>query len=188
MRRKKPGAPARWERGSGRRITPSAKQGQPRLRFSWNTPLFPSSHTEGVLYCATQYAMRSPDRGESWQRIENGLSSWFGFPVAIDRRSRTLFVHPMESDEYRMPTDGKFRMFRSRDGGDSWEPLSKGLPQQRAYMGVLRGALDVDHLDPCGVYVGTTAGTVYASRDAGDSWTELPCTLPKILCVEAFRV
>ncbi len=129
---------------------------------------------------------RSRDGGESWQRIENGLSSWFGFPVAIDRRSRTLFVHPMESDEYRMPTDGKFRMFRSRDGGDSWEPLSNGLPQQRAYMGVLRGALDVDHLDPCGVYVGTTAGTVYASRDAGDSWTELPCTLPRVLSVSVF--
>ena len=130
---------------------------------------------------------RSRDGGDNWQRIENGLPSWFGFPVAIDRRSRALFVHPMESDEYRMPTDGKFRMFRSRDGGDSWESLSKGLPQQRAYMGVLRGALDVDHLDPCGVYVGTTAGTVYVSNDAGDSWTELPCTLPRVLSVSVFN-
>ncbi len=130
---------------------------------------------------------RSRDGGDNWERIENGLPSWFGFPVVIDRRSRTLFVHPMESDEYRMPTDGKFRMFRSRDGGDSWESLSKGLPQKSAYMGVLRGALDVDHLDPCGVYVGTTAGTVYVSNDAGDSWTELPCTLPRVLSVSVFN-
>ena len=130
---------------------------------------------------------RSRDGGDSWQRIENGLPSWFGFPVAIDRRTRTLFVHPMESDEYRMPVDGQFRMYRSLDGGDCWEPLTNGLPQHGAYMGVLRGALDVDHLDPCGVYVGTTAGTVYVSNDAGDSWTQLPCTLPRVLSVSVFN-
>ncbi len=92
----------------------------------------------------------------------------------------------MESDEYRMPVDGQFRIYRSRDGGDRWEPLTNGLPQHGAYMGVLRGALDVDHLDPCGVYVGTTAGTVYVSNDAGDSWTQLPCTLPRVLSLSVF--
>ncbi len=130
---------------------------------------------------------RSRDGGDSWERIENGLPNWFGFPIAMDRRTRTIFVHPMESDEYRMPADGKFRMYRSRDGGDSWEPLTDGLPQQGAYMGVLRSALDCDQLDPCGVYVGTTAGTVYASNNAGDSWTQFPCTLPRVLSVTVFH-
>ena len=93
---------------------------------------------------------------------------------------------PLESDEYRMPPEGKFRVYRSRDGGDSWEALSKGLPQERAYMGVLRGAMDVDHLDPCGVYLGTTAGSVFVSNDGGDSWVQLPCTLPRVLSVSVF--
>jgi photosystem II stability/assembly factor-like uncharacterized protein len=129
---------------------------------------------------------RSSDGGEHWERIENGLGYWFGFPIAMDRNTRTLFVIPLESDEYRVPPEGRLRVFRSTDGGDAWEPLENGLPQEHAYMGVLRGAMDVDHLDPCGVYFGTTAGTVHVSADGGDSWTQLPCHLPRILSVTAF--
>ncbi len=129
---------------------------------------------------------RSRDGGESWQRIENGLGSWFGFPIAVDRRSGAVYVVPLESDEYRIPSEGKLRVYRSRDRGESWQPLSRGLPQERAYMNVLRGAMDVDHLDPCGVYLGTTAGTVYFSNDGGDSWSQLPCTLPRVLSVSVF--
>ena len=85
-----------------------------------------------------------------------------------------------------MPVDGAMRVFRSRDRGDSWEPLANGLPQQHAYAGVLRGALAVDHLEPCGVYFGTTAGSVHFSNDGGESWTSPQCMLPRVLCVEAF--
>ncbi len=126
---------------------------------------------------------RSRDAGETWKRTEEGLPSQFGFPIAMDRSTKDLFVVPLESDEYRIPVDAKLRVYRSRDGADSWEPLSRGLPQEHAYMGVLRSALDVDHLDPCGVYVGTTSGSVFVSNDAGDSWRELPGTLPRVLCV-----
>ena len=129
---------------------------------------------------------RSRDGGETWQRIENGLGSWFGFPIVIHRATKTLYVVPLESDEYRIPTDGKFRVFRSRDGGDSWEPLSNGLPQENAYMGVLRGAMAVDDLEPAGVYVGTTAGSLHVSNDAGETWTQVPCVLPRVLSVSVF--
>jgi photosystem II stability/assembly factor-like uncharacterized protein len=129
---------------------------------------------------------RSNDGGETWQRNEKGLASWFGFPIAMDRATRALFTVALESDEYRMPADGALRVCRSRDGGDSWECLTNGLPQNNAYMGVLRGAMDVDNLDPCGVYFGTTAGTVHISTDGGDSWVQLPCNLPRILSVSVF--
>ncbi len=129
---------------------------------------------------------RTRDGGAGWERIENGLPSSFGFPLVIDGRTKTLYASMLESDEYRMPVDGALRVHRSRDGGDSWEPLTKGLPQEHAYTAVLRSAMSTDHLDPCGVYFGTTAGDVYVSADGGDSWRALPCRLPRVLTVEAF--
>jgi photosystem II stability/assembly factor-like uncharacterized protein len=124
--------------------------------------------------------------GDTWEAAENGLPSGFGFPIAVDRTSGRVYAAPLESDEHRMPVDGALRVFRSGDGAASWQALAAGLPQTRAYMGVLRGALDVDALDPCGVYFGTTAGTVHFSADGGDSWRTLPCTLPRVLSVSAF--
>lgn len=129
---------------------------------------------------------RTRDGGDRWERIENGLASWFGFPIALDPHTRALFAFPMESDEYRLPVDGKFRVYRSRDEGDSWEPLARGLPETPSYAGVLRGAMAVDGLDPAGVYVGSTSGDVFASADGGDSWEALPCRLPRVLSVKAY--
>jgi hypothetical protein len=110
-----------------------------------------------------------------------GLPARFGFPLAIDRRTGTLYCFPMESDEYRMPPDGHFRVYCSRDRGDSWEPLSTLPNPAPLYAGVLRSALTLDQLDPCGIYVGTTGGTIHLSRDAGQHWTTHPAVLPRIL-------
>jgi photosystem II stability/assembly factor-like uncharacterized protein len=139
-----------------------------------------------VIYRQDHKGMfRTQDGGEQWERIEQGLPSGFGFPLAVDRNSKTLYAVPLESDEYRMPVGGRFRVYRSKDGGTSWQELSRGLPDH-SFMGVLRGALAVDHLDPGGVYVGSTAGTISVSRDGGDSWQTLPGVLPRILTVRAF--
>jgi len=141
----------------------------------------------GTLYRQDHKGVyRTRDDGDSWERIENGLPSGFGFPVTIDPTTRALFVVPLESDEYRMPPEGRLRVYRSRNGGDSWEPLVRGLPQVHAYAGVLRGALAVDGLVPVGVYFGTTAGNLYASADGGETWQTIPVTLPRILSVSAF--
>ncbi len=131
-------------------------------------------------------AFRSRDAGDRWERIEEGLPSSFGFPIVMSRRTKTLFTFPLESDEYRMPSDGRFRVYRSNDRGDSWEMLEDDLPTEPVYAGVLRGAMDTDHLDPCGIYVGSTAGALYASADGGDTWQTLPFTLPRILSVKAY--
>lgn len=139
---------------------------------------------------------RSADGGDSWQLIERGLPlaelsegirCAFGFPIEIDPASGSVYAVPLEGDNFRFPHDGRLAVYRTRNGGESWERLAKGLPEH-CFANVLRGAMAIDGLDPCGVYIGTTAGSVFASRDGGDSWTGIPCTLPRVLCLAAFQV
>lgn len=124
---------------------------------------------------------RSDDGGDNWERIETGLPASFGFPIVLDRESGRLFVVPLESDENRLPIDGQFRIYRSDDGGESWDISGTGHPEAATFTAVLRGAMDADQRK--GIYLGTTAGKVMATVDAGDTWTTLPGTLPRILSV-----
>lgn len=128
---------------------------------------------------------RSVDAGDTWQRIENGLEGWFGFPMVMHPHDpKTLFIVPEETDEFRMPKDGRLTVFRSRDCGDSWEPLRDGLPEH-FYSGVMRQALAMDGTEAGGVYFGASGGQIFASDDNGDHWRQLPFTLPRILSVNA---
>jgi hypothetical protein len=129
--------------------------------------------------------MRSDDGGESWQEISGNLPSDFGFPIAVHAHEpETIYVVPITSDSEHYPPEGKLRVYRSRTGGHDWEALTHGLPQHHCYVNVLRDAMAVDGLDPCGVYFGTTGGQVYASADAGDHWAPLLRDLPAVLSVE----
>jgi photosystem II stability/assembly factor-like uncharacterized protein len=129
--------------------------------------------------------MRSDDAGASWHEISGDLPSDFGFPIDVHAHEpETVYVVPIKSDYEHYPPDGKLRVYRSRTGGHEWEPLTKGLPQQDVYVNVLRDAMAVDTLDPCGVYFGTTGGQVYASANGGDSWAPIVRDLPSVLSVE----
>lgn len=129
--------------------------------------------------------MRSDDAGESWQEISGNLPSDFGFPIDVHAHDPdTVYVVPIKSDSEHFPPEGKLRVYRSRTGGNEWEPLTNGLPQANCYVNVLRDAMAVDALDSCGVYFGTTGGQVYASGDAGDSWAPIVRDLPAVLSVE----
>ncbi len=130
--------------------------------------------------------MRSDDFGASWYEISGDLPSDFGFAIDVHAHEpQTVYVVPITSDSLHYPPDGRLRVYRSRTGGGEWQPLSEGLPQRDCYLNVLRDAMAVDSLDPCGVYFGTTGGQVYASRDAGDSWAPIVRDLPRVLSVEA---
>jgi len=130
--------------------------------------------------------MRSDDGGGTWYEVSGNLPSDFGFAIDVNAHEpETVYVVPIKSDSEHYPPEGKLRVYRSRTGGGEWEPLTRGLPQEHCYVDVLRDALTVDLLDPCGVYFGTTGGQVYASADSGDSWVALARDLPAVLSVEA---
>jgi photosystem II stability/assembly factor-like uncharacterized protein len=129
--------------------------------------------------------MRSEDAGESWHEVSGNLPSDFGFPIDVHAHEPdTIYVVPIKSDSEHFPPEGKLRVYRSRTGGNEWEPLTSGLPQQDCYVNVLRGAMAVDSLDECGVYFGTTGGQVYASTNSGDTWAPIVRDLPSVLSVE----
>jgi photosystem II stability/assembly factor-like uncharacterized protein len=129
--------------------------------------------------------MRSDDAGESWREVSGDLPSDFGFVIDVHAHEpETVYVVPIKSDSEHYPPEGKLRVYRSRTGGGDWEPLTKGLPQSDCYVNVLRDAMAVDSLEPCGVYFGTTGGQVYGSADGGDSWTPIVRDLPAVLSVE----
>jgi hypothetical protein len=129
--------------------------------------------------------MRSSDGGEHWTEVSGNLPSDFGFPIAVHAHEPdTVYVVPITSDSHHFPPDGKLRVYRSRTGGDTWEPLTNGLPQSDCYVNVLRDAMAVDSLPECGVYFGTTGGQVYASPDSGDTWAPVVRDLPAVLSVE----
>ena len=129
--------------------------------------------------------MRTNDAAESWTEVSDNLPSDFGFPIDVHAHEpETIYVVPIKSDSEHFPPDGKLRVYRSKTGGGDWEPLTKGLPQQDCYVNVLRDAMAVDSLDPCGVYFGTTGGQVYCSPDGGNSWSAIAENLPKVLSVE----
>jgi hypothetical protein len=129
--------------------------------------------------------MRSDDSGDSWHEVSGNLPTDFGFPIDVHAHEpETVYVVPITSDSLHYPPDGKLRVYRSRTGGNDWEPLTNGLPQSHCYVNVLRDAMAVDSLDDCGLYFGTTGGQVYASSDAGDSWAPIVRDLPAVLSVE----
>ena len=129
--------------------------------------------------------MRSDDAGDNWYEISDNLPTDFGFVIDVHAHEpETIYVVPIKSDSEHYPPEGKLRVYRRRAGGE-WEALSNGLPQENCYVNVLRDAMSVDKLDPCGIYFGTTGGQVYASADAGDNWQAIVHDLPAVLSVEA---
>jgi photosystem II stability/assembly factor-like uncharacterized protein len=140
----------------------------------------------GVLFMQKHWdVMRSDDAGDSWREVSGNLPTDFGFVIDVHaHEADTIYVVPITSDSHHFVMDGKLRVFRSRSGGNEWEPLTKGLPQSNCYVNVLRDAMAVDSLDECGIYFGTSGGQVYASANAGDSWNPIVRDLPAVLSVE----
>jgi photosystem II stability/assembly factor-like uncharacterized protein len=140
----------------------------------------------GVLFMQKHWdVMRSDVSGDSWVEVSGNLPSDFGFAIDVHAHEpETIYVVPIKSDSEHYPPEGKLRVYRSKTGGNDWEALTNGLPQQDCYVNVLRDAMSVDTHDPCGVYFGTTGGQVYASADAGDNWKSIVHDLPAVLSVE----
>ncbi len=129
--------------------------------------------------------MRSDDAGDNWYEVSGNLPTDFGFVIDVHSHDpNTIYVVPIKSDTEHFPIDGKLQVYRSKTGGETWEALTKGLPQKDCYVNVLRDAMAVDTMQSCGVYFGTTGGTVYCSSNSGDTWEAVVRDLPNVLSVE----
>lgn len=126
---------------------------------------------------------RSDDFGGTWTDIGAGLPSDFGFPLVVDpERPDTLYVFPLHSDMDRTPVGRRYTVFRSDDGGATWQGFPVGMPDEPVHATVLRDAMCASE---AGVFFGTRDGEVYGSRDGGETWTRIAGHLPDVLCVRA---
>ena len=145
--------------------------------------------TPGPMFLQNHWGLyRSDDHGDTWQDIANGVPSDFGFAMAVDpRHADTVYIVPLESDEFRCTPEAKLRVYRTTNAGASWEPLTNGLPQDQAFETVLRDGLATDRLNPTGLYFGTRSGKLFGSHDAGASWSPMLEALPPVVCVKTAR-
>ncbi|HKG97225.1 MAG TPA: hypothetical protein VKA97_05405, partial [Pyrinomonadaceae bacterium] len=128
---------------------------------------------------------RSDDGADSWTDIANNVPSDFGFALEIDPHdANSVFIIPLESDEFRCTPEARLRVYRTSNAGESWEPLTNGLPQENAFETILRDGMSADGLQPTGLYFGTRNGKLFGSNDAGESWQAIAEGLPPIVCVK----
>lgn len=143
-----------------------------------------------LLYQQNHHGVwRSSDGGRSWDDITEGLPSTFGFPIRVHPRdANTIWTIPLNGDGIgRYPPGAAAAVWKSADGGASWEAKRAGLPQEACFFTILRQAMSGDTADPAGLYFGTNSGSVFASRDEGESWSEIARHLPTVLCVEVLQ-
>jgi photosystem II stability/assembly factor-like uncharacterized protein len=132
---------------------------------------------------------RSDDSGDSWNDIGKGLPSDFGFAMEMDPHdANTVYIIPIESDEFRCTPEAKLRVYRTKNAGESWEPLTEGLPQHDAFETILRDGMKADENNPTGLYFGTRNGKLFGSNNGGDSWMTISEGLPAITCVKTATI
>jgi hypothetical protein len=144
----------------------------------------------GRLFLQNHWGLyRSDDWGDAWTDVAHGVPSDFGFAMQTHPHDAdTVYIVPLQSDEFRCTPDAKLRVYRTTNARAAWEPLTVGLPQEDAYETVLRDALSADTHDAAGVYFGTRSGKLYGSANGGDAWTCIADALPPIVCVKAYAL
>ncbi|MGW5876212.1 WD40/YVTN/BNR-like repeat-containing protein [Nocardiopsis terrae] len=147
--------------------------------------------SDGSFYAQNHHGVyrSAAPADDGWTRIEEGLPTDFGFAmVTHPHRPGTALNFPVVSQEVHFPPDHRLSAYRTDDGGDSWRPVNRGLPEDPYFGIVLRDAACTDGADVPGFYFGTRSGDVYAITDDGERWHQVAAHLPDVLCVRAGQV
>jgi photosystem II stability/assembly factor-like uncharacterized protein len=150
--------------------------------------LIQHSSNPDILYQQNHCGIyKSGNAGDDWEDIQNNLPGEFGFPIALDvHHPETIYTVVVDGEHGRANYGEQFVVYRSKNAGENWERLTCGLPQgKEVKLGVLRHGMCADTMDPCGVYVGTNTGQLFASNDRGDNWQMIAEFLPPIYSVTA---
>lgn len=122
----------------------------------------------------------STDGSKTYREIENAGPSTFGFAVcAHPHDQQTAWFVPAVKDECRVPVEGKLVVTRTRDGGQTFETLGSGLPDEDCYEIVFRHGLDVDQSGER-LVMGSSTGGLWISENGGDDWQCFSNLLPPI--------
>jgi photosystem II stability/assembly factor-like uncharacterized protein len=162
------------------RITPRNDIGEPAYRWNWRTPLLLSRHNPDIVYMAAQKVFRSLNRGETWEAISDDLTKNRPQGDVPFSTISALAESPVKFGLLYAGTDDG-NLWVSRNGGGSWEDISKGLPagkwvssvfpsphQEGMVLVSLNGYRD----DDFGTYL-------FMSKDYGKTWTSVKGDMPE---------
>jgi photosystem II stability/assembly factor-like uncharacterized protein len=173
-----------WTVGHGMRATFMPPEGQLNPVIQDPHRIVQCESNPDVLWTQHHCGIwKSTDRGANWSEITTARPSNFGFAVVVHPRdANTAWFMPLVSDEKRVPVNGSVLATRTRDGGENFDVLDRGLPQRNAYDMVYRHGLDIA-ADGKHLAAGSTTGSLWVSGDSGESWQTVNVSLPPIYAV-----
>jgi photosystem II stability/assembly factor-like uncharacterized protein len=180
------------EKQQSKTIKPYPVEGDPKLRFNWNTPITTSQFAPDRLYVGSQFVHLSNDQGETWTKISPDLTT--NDPAKQNQEESgglskdnsgaenhctifTIAESPLDENLLWVGTDdGQVQL--TTDGGQNWSNVTANLPDLPPNTWVYH--IEPSSFDPAVAYAVFDGHTqndrstyVYKTEDSGQSWQSI---------------